>query len=292
MKREDEMKRPPPTGLERLEIEVGGFRFDAVACGPADGSLVLFLHGFPEFAEAWADIMGPVGEAGYRAVAVDQRGYSPGARPPEVADYATDRLVADALGFAAALGAGSFHLVGHDWGGIVAWKLAAEHRMRLKSLCVLSTPHTDALLDARRDDPDQRRRSSYITMFRLPFHIAERILMAGDARNLRAAFRGKLPAEQIEDYVRRFREPGTLTAALNWYRALDLKARIGSIAAPTLFIWGTGDQALGRKAAEATRAHVAGPYTFHPLPDASHWLLEEAPRRIHAPLLEHLSRWR
>jgi pimeloyl-ACP methyl ester carboxylesterase len=278
--------------FERLVLDVNGLRFDALACGPADGDLVLLLHGFPEFADSWADVMPAVGAAGFRAVAVDQRGYSPGARPPAVEDYATDRLTADALGFADALGAQRFHLVGHDWGGILAWKLAVEHRVRLRSVAVLATPHVDALFKAIRSNTDQRRMSRYIGLFRLPFHIAERLLLAQGARRLRAAYRRKLPAEQMDRYVERFREPGVLTAALNWYRAMNMRKRLGKVHLPTLFIWGTRDQALGRAAAEATAEQVEGPYVFHPLEGASHWLLEEVPAKVVGPLLEHLNRWR
>jgi pimeloyl-ACP methyl ester carboxylesterase len=277
--------------LERSVLDVNGLRFDALACGPASGGLVLLLHGFPEFADSWADILVAVGAAGFRAVAVDQRGYSQGARPLAVEDYATDRLVADALGFADALGAQRFHLVGHDWGGVLAWKLAVEHGVRLRSLTVLATPHIDALYKAIRSDPDQRSKSRYIGMFRLPFRIAERLLLAQNARRLRAAYRRKLPPEQLERYVARFREPGVLTAALNWYRAMNVRKRLGKVRVPTLFIWGTKDQALGRAAAETTADHMDAPYVFLPLEGASHWLLEEVPERVIGPLIEHLRRW-
>jgi pimeloyl-ACP methyl ester carboxylesterase len=282
----------PTEQLERSVLEVNGLRFDALACGPPDADLVLFLHGFPEFADSWADILPAVGAAGFRAVAVEQRGYSPGARPLAVEDYATDRLAADVLGFADALGAQRFHLVGHDWGGILAWKLAVEHRVRLRSVAVLATPHVDALFMAIRNDPAQRRMSRYIGLFRLPFHIAERVLLAQGARRLRAAYRRRLPEVQLERYVQRLREPGVLTAALNWYRAMNMRKRLGKVQLPTLFIWGTRDQALGRVAAETTAEQVAGPYVFHPLEGASHWLLEEVPEKVVGPLLEHLTRWR
>ncbi len=283
---------PIPAGLlERLVLEANGLRFDALGCGPATGDLVLFLHGFPEFADSWADILVAVGAAGFRAVAVDQRGYSPGARPLAIEDYATDRLVADALAFADTLGAQRFHLVGHDWGGALAWKLAVEHRVRLRSLTVLATPHIDALYRAIRNDPEQRSKSRYIAVFRLPFRIAERLLLAQGARRLRAAYRRKLPEAQMERYVTRFREPGVLTAALNWYRAMNVRKRLGKVMVPTLFIWGTKDQALGRAAAQATAEHVDAPYVFVPLEGASHWLPEEVPERVIGPLLEHLGRW-
>lgn len=284
---------PIPAGpLERLVLEANGLRFDALASGPAAGDLVLFLHGFPEFADSWADILVAVGAAGFRAMAVDQRGYSPGARPLAIEDYATDRLVADALAFADALGAQRFHLVGHDWGGALAWKLAVEHRVRLRSLTVLATPHIDALYKAIRSDPEQRSKSRYIAVFRLPFRIAERLLLAQGARRLRAAYRRKLPEAQLERYVTRFCEPGVLTAALNWYRAMNVRKRLGKVLVPTLFIWGTKDQALGRTAAEATAEHVDAPYVFFPLEGASHWLPEEVPERVIGPLVEHLNRWR
>jgi len=279
----------PPIAFENLALEVNGFVFDALAAGPQTGALVLFLHGFPEFADAWTAIMRPVAEAGYRAVAVDQRGYSPRARPPLVKDYATDRLIADALGFADSLGAPRFHLVGHDWGGLLAWKIAAEHNERLLTLTVVSTPHIDAFLNARATDPDQKRKSWYIHLFRFPGRVAELMLLAWNARFLRGAYAGALTPAQVEANVRRLKAPGALTATLNWYRAADFEHRIGRIKTPTLFIWGAKDQALGPVAAKATADYVEGPYRFEALKDGSHWLLEAAPEVVSSLLLDHLA---
>lgn len=278
------------TTFEPFSITLRGLQFDAIGYGPEAGERVIFLHGFPEFADAWSCIMSPVAQAGFRAVAFDQRGYSPTARPLRTREYRTSELVADALAVADALGAERFHLVGHDWGGILAWKLAAAYPERLLSLTVLSTPHVDALLNARRLDPDQRRKSRYITLFRLPFNIAERLLLRRNARALRSVFRNKLPAGRLEDYVRRLRA-GALTAGLNWYRALNLREATGPIAVPTLFVWGSRDQALGRSAAEATAAYVRADYRFVPLDGLSHWLLDEEPDRVAAVLIPHLCRW-
>ncbi len=274
---------------EKLTLEVNSFRFDALALGPREGQLVLLLHGFPQFADAWLPIMQPIANAGYRAVAVDQRGYSPGARATEVADYSTNLLISDVLGFADALGARRFHLVGHDWGGLLAWYLAADHSDRIASLTVLSTPHPNAFLDAVKHNLDQMRRSAYIALFRAPGNVAEQQLLADNASKLRAAYQGKLPADQVNENVRRFSEPNALTAALNWYRALDLNARTGKVGLPTLFIWGTKDMALGETAAKNTVDYVTGPYRFEPLLDKSHWLLEEAPERIAELILPHLT---
>jgi pimeloyl-ACP methyl ester carboxylesterase len=132
-------------GFEALRLDANGFRFDAIAGGAPDAPLVLFLHGWPSFATSWRAVMSPVAAAGFRAVAVDQRGYSPGARPGAVTDYAVDHLLADIEGFARSLaGSARFHLVGHDWGGLIAWPYAAHHPERLASLTVLSTPHSKA----------------------------------------------------------------------------------------------------------------------------------------------------
>lgn len=274
--------------IDEVTISARAMQFSGLACGPADGQLVLLLHGFPEFADSWRDIMPVLAKAGYRVIAVNQRGYCSGAHPNRMRDYAVEELVADVLAIATALGHHKFHLAGHDWGGIVSWTVAARYPERLRSLSIISTPHVDALLQARRTDTDQRQRSRYITVFRLPFHIAEWLLLRRKARALRAVFKGKLPGSRLDDYVYRLTLSGTLTAGLNWYRALDLKINVGKISVPTLFIWGGEDQALGRVAAEATGAHVAAPYRFIEIEGASHWLLEEKPEIISTAMTAHL----
>ncbi|GGV00990.1 haloalkane dehalogenase [Streptomyces albospinus] len=276
--------------FERLKITVGPHTHDALACGPADGELVLLLHGWPEFADSWSAVLPALGAAGYRAVAVDQRGYAPGARPPRIADYAVPELVADALAFADAQGADRFHLVSHDWGGIVAWALAGAHPERLKSLTVLATPHPEALNRAAAGDPEQHHRLDYVRFFRRETGIAEAALLADDAARLRAVYGGKVPAELVDGNVRRLAEPGALTATLNWYRAPEsvISVPAGRIAVPTLFLWGSEDVALGRTAAEATGEWVDGPYRFEALDGASHWLPEEVPDLVTPRILDHL----
>ena len=130
-----------PNALKKTVLAVEGLRFDALAEGPVDGELVLFLHGFPELADAWLDVMHPIAQTGFYYVAVNQRGYSPEARPEEVRDYAIQHLIFDVQGFADALSRQRFHLIGHDWGAFVAWQFAAKHTDRLQSLSTLSTPH-------------------------------------------------------------------------------------------------------------------------------------------------------
>lgn len=266
--------------IRRISLHANGFQFEGLAAGPDDGELVLFLHGFPQFADAWSPILGAVAAWGYHAVAVDQRGYSPGARPSAVEDYAVDKLSSDALGFADFFGAQRFHLVGHDWGGAVAWATAGRAPERLTTLTVLSTPHSAALWAALQSDPDQQKRSAYFQLFRAPDHAAEKALLADNAKLLRGAYVGKVPITEVDANIRRFEEDGTLTAALNWYRAMSFGSPVGPVRVPTLYVWGDQDQALGETAALNTAQYCMGPYRFERLNGKSHWLLEECPEII------------
>jgi pimeloyl-ACP methyl ester carboxylesterase len=276
------------TNFQRTAINAQGFRFDALVAGPVDGELVLFLHGFPEFADAWGVVMQRIANAGFHAVAVDQRGYSRDARPSEVSDYGIGHLVSDVQGFADALGRRRLHLVGHDWGAFLAWVFAARHPDRVQSLSALSTPHPDAFFHAMETDEDQKQRSKYISFFRMPGGAAETFFQADNYQRLRAVYQGKLSESAISENIRRLAEPRALTSALNWYRALNLEGQIGKIAVPTLYIWSTQDIALGEAAAMETAKYVTGPYRFEKLEGKTHWLLGEAPDQVSALVLEHI----
>ncbi|QUQ63200.1 alpha/beta fold hydrolase [Kutzneria sp. CA-103260] len=278
--------------MESLTITLGEHVFDALAAGPTDGEFVLLLHGYPEFADCWTDELTALGAAGYRAVAVDQRGYSPNARPTSISDYVVANLVSDALGFADSQGADRFHLICHDWGGIVGWALAGAHSDRLKSFSVLATPHPQALHAAVNSDQDQYDRVGYVRFFRSGVGPAEQALLGDDAARLRGAYGGAVSEELVASNVKRLSEPGALTAALSWYRAVptdDLNIEAGRVTAPTLYIWGSADVALGRLAAESTKDWVDGPYQFVELAGASHWLPEESADKVIPLLLEHLA---
>jgi pimeloyl-ACP methyl ester carboxylesterase len=163
---------------ERVEVPVGELVFDALAAGPPDGELVLLLHGFPQSAEEWRAQLEALGDAGYRAVAPDQRGYSPRARPEEVEHYLPDHLVADVLAIADWLGGHRVHVVGHDWGALVAWRLAGRFPDRVRTLTAVSVPHPFAVAEAMGSDSgDQRARSAYIQLFRQE-GLSERLLLA------------------------------------------------------------------------------------------------------------------
>ena len=276
------------TAVALVELAVGDLVFDARAEGPADGELVILLHGFPQTSFSWRNQLDALAAAGYHAVAPDQRGYSPGARPADVGEYRVERLVGDVLGIADDLDVERFHLVGHDWGGAVAWQVAGRHPERLRTLTSLSTPHPAAFRQSIQDG-EQRDKSSYMLFFRSPE--AEPFFLDNDAAGLRALYTASaLADEAVEEYVRVLTQPGAMTGALNWYRAADLGLveGLGPITMPTMYVWSTYDPALGREAAEATAAHVEGPYRFEILEGVSHWIAEEAPDALNTLLVEHL----
>lgn len=280
--------------LDQIQIPLGPYIFDAVAAGPVDGTPVLLLHGFPETSWSWRFVQPALAEAGYRSVAPDLRGYSPGARPTEPSEYTIDELVGDVIGIADHLGWGRFHLVGHDWGGALAWQVAGRHADRLITLDVVSTPHPAAFALAKEAGPspdgdDQAEKSAYMTWFRTPG--SEHEILAEGGETLRAGLVTMgLDQESADHYVDRLTDPSVLVGGLNWYRGADVTDNVGMgpITMPTLYVWSTDDVALGRTAAEATAGEVVGPYTFEVLDGISHWIPEEAPDALLSHLLPHL----
>lgn len=271
-------------------VALGGGRAIPISVsGPENGPLVLLLHGFPQDRRAWASVAGPLAAHGYRVVAPDQRGYASTFRPPGVRRYVIDELVRDVLDLAVTLGRERFHVVGHDWGGLVAWALAARHGDRLESLTAVSTPHPAAFVRALASSA-QAMRSLYVPFFWLPA-VPERLLLAGRGEMLRTMLlRSGLPPGQAAHYTQRMRERGALTAALNWYRALPA-GRLWStpaVAVPTLYVWSTGDAALGRAAAIATERFVEAPYRFEVLDGVPHWIPEVVGPVLASMIAEHL----
>lgn len=270
-----------------MSISTAAGVFDAIAAGPSDGRPVLLLHGFPQTGLAWQGQIAALAAEGYRVVAPDQRGYSPGVRPERAEDYRISLLVADVVAIADELGWSTFDLVGHDWGGAVAWWTASAHPGRVSTLTVVSTPHPDALAEALRTDDDQRARSRYMIDWR-ETPATEQRMLADDAGLLRSLYAEKVPRASADAYVRHLSRPGALTAALNWYRSGRPDGTIDVIEVPTLYVWSTGDTAFGPVPARETGRWVEGPYRFEVLPDLSHWIPEEAPETLNRLLLEHL----
>jgi len=273
----------------------GDLAFDVRVGGPDDGDAVLLLHGFPQDASCWDAVARRLQAAGLHTIAPDQRGYSPEARPTSTAAYRMHHLVGDALAILDDLGADRAHVVGHDWGGAVAWALAMRSPDRVRSLTVVSTPHPVALGHAMRSSW-QALRSWYVLVLRLP--IAERIVAP---RLVPLLTRFGLPESQARHYQARMAEPGALTGAIDWYRAMPFTARSPSdqsgddaasdrtiVTVPTTYVWGNRDPALGRRAAELTVDHVSADYRFVEL-DAGHWLPENEPDELAAAILDRIA---
>jgi pimeloyl-ACP methyl ester carboxylesterase len=264
----------------------GTLSFDVVEHGPTEGDPVLLLHGFPQRASSWAGVASRLAGRGYHCVAPDQRGYSAGARPATTRAYAVDELVDDALAVVDAMAGptGRVHVVGHDWGAVVAWRLAAQHPERLRSLTAVSVPPPAAMLHAVLTGP-QALASWYILAFQPP-GLAERAFRAGGrpfsprlVRLLESA--GQTPAAAERDAAG-LADDTALTAALNWYRAGRYARSVADplVRVPTLYVWSDGDTAITRQAALRANRYVEGPFRFVELRGVSHWIPDAAPGEL------------
>ena len=274
-----------------------GLTFDVLVAGPDNAPLVLLLHGFAESFHTWRAQLDALAKAGFRAVAPSQRGYCAGARPPtnDTTNYTFDLLMQDAMDIAAACGAahgrpdGRFHLVGHDWGGSIAWGIADRHPERLASLTVLSRPHPNAFNRALAlPDGEQAARSRHHRWFLEPDAGAK--VLADDARWLRVRHAANgVPPAATEEHLTVIGNPAGMEGALAWYRARGaIRSPLGPIRVPTLYIWGDADDTVGRVAAEGTHEFVAAPYRFAVLPGGGHFVAEQFPERVSELLVEHI----
>ncbi|WP_238526404.1 alpha/beta fold hydrolase [Gordonia neofelifaecis] len=256
----------------RLTVEHDGLSFSVEESGPARGPWVVLLHGFPVNSQCYDDVVPRVHEAGLRTLRIDQRGYSPGARPDGVDEYRLDKLVGDVIGILDHLNISYSMVVGHDWGGIVAWHLAAKYPDRFTGLVAASTGHPSAMRDALMAGSDQRNRSAYIKDFIADG--AEEKLSGRDGVLLR---RAGVTAAELEPIL----QPGALTGPLNWYRANfsgDIAAALACppVEIPTTMVWSDGDAALGREQAEFSGRYVYSDFRFSELHGVDHWIPENA----------------
>lgn len=275
-------------------IETNGLRFAIDECGTGD-RIALFLHGFPESRRCWGHQLPAMAARGWRAVAPDMRGYGETSRPEGRAAYRIERLVEDVAGLFEALGARKRLLIGHDWGGMVAWAVAARQICPLDGLVIVNAPHPGVYADVMRKSWRQRFRSSYVLYFALPW-LPERILTAGHARRVEEALKRAagdadiFPQDVLEHYRANAAKPGAMTAMLNYYRAnLDVR-EMGAgpgVAVPTLLLWGDRDPALGNELVPGTADHVPD-LTVRMLHGLSHWVPEQAPDRVNAEMHQWL----
>lgn len=267
--------------------ESGELTFDLLRSEVPDGPQLVALHGFPQGARAWTGVAEILAEQGIALTAIDQRGYSPGARPVGVEHYRDHLLAGDVLAVADALGLDRFHLAGHDWGSHVAWVTAVRHPERLLSLTAVSIPHPQAFGAALRQDADQARRSEYIRLF-WQEGTAEEALLADDARWLRDAL-GDVDDADKEHYVSRLQQPGALSAALSWYRAMRQNEPTDRpVTVPTTLVWSDQDDAVGRACAELCARYVDADYRFVELNGVTHWIPERAPQALAAAIADRI----
>ncbi len=273
-------------------LSARGLTFDVRVDGPDDGAPALLLHGFPQHGGMWDRVAPGLHDAGLSTIAPDQRGYSPGARPAEVDAYRMSECVADALSILDMLVNGRpVHVVGHDWGAVVGWRLAAEYPERVRTLTAISVPHPAAMRSAMLTDPEQRERSAYMELY-ADVPKAVDMLLDDDAAGLRDLFEGSgLPARVVASYVGPMRDREALAAALSWYAAMRLeRVPTGAARVPTTFVWGSFDFAVGRTAARACGEHVASDYAFVPLDGVSHWVPDQAPRVVVDAVVRRVAR--
>jgi pimeloyl-ACP methyl ester carboxylesterase len=279
--------------LEHSYIETNGIRLHVVQAGPKSGPPILMLHGFPEFWYGWREQIPALVEAGCRVIAADQRGYNLSDKPRGIKVYRVETLVEDIIGLIDALDYEKVNLVGHDWGGIVAWVLANKHPERLHRLGILNAPHPAVMRRFLQRDLEQMRRSLYALFFQLPW-LPEMGMRAGHWGGAARAMRGSgknhtFTNEDVGKYKEAWSQPGAMTAMLNWYRAAarywpqttnDMRVKV-----PALMMWGMKDFALSHRMARPSMDYCdEGKLVF--FPDATHWVQLDAAQEVNELLIK------
>ena len=277
-------------------VETTGIRLHVAAAGPEEGELVVLLHGFPEFSYGFHHQMEELAASGYRVVAPDQRGYNLSDKPERIEDYTIDQLRDDIVGLIEAFGETSAFIVGHDWGGAVAWHLAASKPVYVKKLIAINIPHPAAMPRVMMKNPVQWVKSSYMAFFQLP-EVPEKLMAANDFESMKQAMKGTArPSAFTEQELDRYREawsqPGALTGMLNWYRAL----RKGSlnqvpkrpIETPVRILWGIGDQFLSPMLAKESLEFCEDAELVW-VGEATHWVHHEQPVIVNRLIKEFLA---
>lgn len=256
-----------------------------------EGAGLILLHGFPESSLVWQPLLDQAAAAGYRALAFDQRGYSPMARPKGVEHYQIDSLVQDVLAVANQVGFDTFHLVGHDWGAGVGWKTVMDFPDRIHTWTAMSIPHSGVFFDAALNHPEQQKRSAYMKQLQRPF--VPEFLFHLNQQKVADGLRGRWTDEQIEECLAIQREHGALTAALNWYRAAKTEGNTvdaafkKNIIRPTLFIWGKEDPVVASEIIPLQEDYIKAPYRELPLV-SGHSLIQSKEDSVVQAILTHL----
>jgi pimeloyl-ACP methyl ester carboxylesterase len=269
-----------------LHFRRDGLTFDVRDEGPLDGDPIVLLHGFPERATSWREVAPLLHARALRTYAPDQRGYSPGARPPRRRDYRAQELVDDVVALVDTIGR-PVDLVGHDLGAAVGWVLATQRPDLVRSFTSVSVPHPSAFVRAL-PTSTQLLRSWYVAAFQLPV-VPERVAaVRGFEPSLR---RSGMTDDDVERFRREMVDDGALHHALMWYRAIPLtdpRRGAGVIHVPTTFVWSDGDSAVSRAACSRTQRYVDAPYRYVELNGVSHWIPTHAPRALADAILDRV----
>lgn len=281
-------------GVKCQFVKTNGITLHVAAAGPEDGPLLVLLHGFPEFWYGWKNQIKPLADAGYRVIAPDQRGYNLSDKPDGIDSYRIDTLRDDIIGLITQFTDGKAIVIGHDWGGAVAWHLASTRPDYVEKLIAINIPHPHIMKTVTPVYPPQWLKSSYIAFFQLP-DIPEASLKENDYETLDKAIglstRPEIfSSDDVSRYKEAWNQPGALTAMLNWYRAL----RKGSLAekpayetAPYRMIWGMEDRFLSRRLAKETERRCSNGHLIF-VDEASHWINHEKPAIVNQLILEYL----
>ena len=281
--------------IEHMQLSANGQRLYAACAGPVEAPLVILLHGFPELSYGWRHQLGALAAAGFRVVAPDQRGYGHSSKPQGTDAYRIDVLASDVVALAHALGRPSAAVVGHDWGGLVAWHLLSEQPAFVRRAAILNAPHPASMVGYTLAHPTQALKSLYVAFFQLPW-LPEAVLQANDHALLKwmltgTSRPGTFGDDELEVYRQSWSMDGALTGMLAWYRALPLAPSRQQHRArpPVRIIWGDRDAALNADLAEQALAHCDRGEVIH-LEDATHWLHHEQSARVNDLLVEFLQR--
>ena len=282
------MSEPSLPDVEHHDVETNGVTLHVVTAGPGDGPPVVLLHGFPEFWYGWRHQIPMLAEAGYRVIALDQRGYNWSDKPPGIEAYTIDTLAADAVGLLDAFGYERARFVGHDWGAAVLWHALLAHPDRIDRAVTMNAPHPSVFRAFLSGNPRQLLNSWYVFFFQLPW-LPERAWRAGEWLGLRwfidtSNRSGTFPPAVLERYRTAWSQPGAFTAMLNWYRAL-FRGEVSNpplteeVSPPTMLVWGMEDPYLRPEMAAASIERCQNG-RLERLDDATHWLHHEAPDSV------------
>ena len=273
--------------MDNQYIETNGIRLNVLQAGPEDGPLLILLHGFPEFSFGWRKQIPYLASAGYRVWAPDQRGYNISDKPEGIAAYTLDQLAVDVIGLIDAAGQEKAYLVGHDWGGAVAWWTAAKYPDRLAKMVILNVPHGAVLQRNLRKNFTQLRKSWYFFFFQIPWLPEKLARLQNWKRSVQSLQNSSRPgtftADDLDQYRRAWSQPQAYRSMINWYRAMLQKPPSppanSRITVPTLLIWGAKDRFLGREMAQPSIDRCDnGRLVF--IEEATHWVQHEEAERV------------